>query len=311
MSGNKDLALVSVIINCYNGQKYLAEAIDSVFSQTYKNWEIIFWDNCSTDNSAEIAKSYGEKIKYYYSNTNTTLGEARNKAIQVTNGKYIAFIDCDDIWSNSQKLELQVELLEKNENFVLCFGDMIEIDEKGNYFRDVLTKVKNGYCFPQLLKQFDISIITTMLRKQMLVEMKLSFDQNIKASEEYCLFMQLASVYEIGVINEILVSYRVSMSSLTSKSLEILGYERRYTLNKITVNNPTLARQYSKEFKSAFARADYYDARWFMQIKMRKSAIKLLISNIFIDFRYLLLLFISLLPYTVWDYIHVAKRKRV
>ncbi len=311
MLGNNNLTLVSVIINCYNGQKYLAEAIDSVFSQTYKDWEIIFWDNCSTDDSAEIAKSYGEKLKYYCSNTNTTLGEARNKAIQVTNGKYIAFIDCDDIWSNSRKLEMQVELLEKHTNFFLCFGNMIEVDENGEYFRDVITKLKSGYSFPQLLKQFDISIITSMLRKQILVETKLSFDENIKASEEFCLFMQLASVYEIGVISEILASYRVSMSSLTSKSLEILGHERRYTLNKIITNNSLLAIKFPKEFKLAFARADYYDARWFMQIKMRKLANKVLIKNIFIDFRYLPLLFISFLPYSIWDFIHIAKRKRV
>ena len=57
--------LVSIIINCYNGAKYLSEAIDSVYAQSYKNWEIIFWDNCSTDNSAEIAKRYNHKLYYY------------------------------------------------------------------------------------------------------------------------------------------------------------------------------------------------------------------------------------------------------
>ena len=59
--------LVSIIINCYNGEKYLAEAINSIYAQTYKNWEIIFWDNASIDNSANIAKSYDKKLKYYRS----------------------------------------------------------------------------------------------------------------------------------------------------------------------------------------------------------------------------------------------------
>ena len=311
MSGNKSTPLVSVIINCYNGDKYLNEAIDSVFAQTYTNWEIIFWDNCSTDKSAEIAKSYGDKVKYHLSPNNTTLGEARNKAIQVSSGKYVAFIDCDDIWSNEEKLELQVDLLEKHPEFVLCFGNMYEISENGEFFRDVLTKTKSGYSFPYLLKQFDISIITTMLRKKALRDSGLSFDSNIKASEEYCLFMQLACLYEIGVINKSLASYRVSMSSLTSKSLEILGNERRYTLNKIMASDSSIRLKYSEEIKIALARADYYDARWFMQLKKRKIAVKLLMKNIFLDFRYFILLIAAVLPYRIWDAIHIVKRKRV
>jgi len=84
MIGNNEIdnVLVSIIINCYNGEEYLSEALNSVYSQTYKNWEIIFWDNCSIDKSSIIAKSYGHKLKYYKSEFNTTLGEARNLAIQ-------------------------------------------------------------------------------------------------------------------------------------------------------------------------------------------------------------------------------------
>jgi glycosyltransferase involved in cell wall biosynthesis len=311
MSGNKSAPLVSVIINCYNGDKYLNEAIDSVFTQTYTNWEIIFWDNCSTDKSAEIAKSYGEKVRYFYSYSNTSLGEARNEALKKVKGKYVCFIDCDDIWSNTKKIELQVNLLEENPEFVLCFGNMNEISENGEFFREVITNTKSGYSFPQLLKQFDISIITSMLRNQVLIESGLSFDPNIKASEEYCLFMQLACNHKIGVIDSSLASYRVSMNSLTSKSLEILGKERRYTLNKIIANDSYIVAKYPRELRIALARADYYDARWFMQLKKRNKAIRLLWRNIFLDFRYLILLISAILPYKIWDAIHLAKRKRV
>nr|MCH9813328.1 glycosyltransferase [Campylobacterota bacterium] len=73
--------LVSVVINCYNSDTYLKEAIESVFNQTYQNWEIIFWDNQSTDRSAEIIKSYNDnRIKYFYAPVHTPLGEARNLA---------------------------------------------------------------------------------------------------------------------------------------------------------------------------------------------------------------------------------------
>ena len=74
--------LVSVIINCFNGEMYLREALNSVIAQTYKNWEIIFWDNKSEDKSAEIFKSYVDKrFQYFYANEHTSLYKARNLAI--------------------------------------------------------------------------------------------------------------------------------------------------------------------------------------------------------------------------------------
>ena len=105
---NLKLPLVSVVINCYNGEKYLNEAINSIYSQTYTNWEIIFWDNVSTDNSAAIAKFYDHKLKYYCSDIYTPLSQARFQAVKKANGEYLAFLDCDDIW-NADKLEKQVK----------------------------------------------------------------------------------------------------------------------------------------------------------------------------------------------------------
>ena len=98
---------VSIIINCFNGERYLAEAMDSVFCQTYEDWEIIFWDNASTDNCAEIAKSYGERIRYFKSSSIYPLGKARNLAIENARGDFMAFLDCDDLWF-PQKLEKQM-----------------------------------------------------------------------------------------------------------------------------------------------------------------------------------------------------------
>ena len=98
---------VSIIMNCLNGEQYLKQAMDSVFKQTYDDWEAIFFDNTSTDNSAAIAKSYGERVRYFKSQTTYPLGKARNLAINETKGEFIAFLDCDDIWL-PQKLEKQV-----------------------------------------------------------------------------------------------------------------------------------------------------------------------------------------------------------
>lgn len=309
MSGNKSAPLVSVIINCYNGDKYLNEAIDSVFTQTYTNWEIIFWDNCSIDKSAEIAKSYGEKVKYHLSPNNTTLGEARNKAIQVCNGEYITFIDCDDVWFPN-KLTIQVDLMEKNSEYILCYAGIEEIKINGDHFRDVLPFHNSGELFDDLLLQYDINILTSMIRRNLLKNTGLNFDPLITASEEYCLFMQLASTYQIGVINSILAKYRVHIYSLTNKSFEFLGRERRYTLEKILINNPKLKEFHKSAFKEAFSRSHYYDANYYMLSKNRTKAIKSLFPIFYTDYKYFILFLLTFLPYTTWAWVQKKFRNR-
>ena len=84
--------LVSIIMNCYNGEVYLYESIKSVLSQTYENWELIFWDNQSSDLSKKIFENFQDKrLKYYYAQEHTTLYRARDLAIKKSNGEFIAF----------------------------------------------------------------------------------------------------------------------------------------------------------------------------------------------------------------------------
>ena len=122
--------LVSVIINCFNGEKYLCEALDSVIIQTYKNWEIIFWDNQSTDKSAEIFKSYKDsRLKYYCASSHANiLYEAKNYALQKANGDFIAFLDVDDWWLPN-KLDKQIPLFD-DPDVALVYGNLWRLFEK-------------------------------------------------------------------------------------------------------------------------------------------------------------------------------------
>ena len=105
--------LVSILMNCYNGETYLRESLNSVINQTYKNWELIFWDNQSKDKSAEIFKNYNDhRFKYFYSKDHTTLYKARNLAIEKAKGDFIAFLDTDDLWDEN-KLKLQMYHFDK------------------------------------------------------------------------------------------------------------------------------------------------------------------------------------------------------
>ena len=126
---DKRSPLVSVIMNCRNCEKYLKEAVDSVLSQTYQNWEIIFWDNQSTDSSAVIFKAYNDpRLRYYLAPEYTPLGGARNLAMQKANGEFIAFLDCDDIWL-PLKLEKQIPVFDK-ESVGLVICDTIFFNDK-------------------------------------------------------------------------------------------------------------------------------------------------------------------------------------
>jgi len=125
---------VSVIMNCLNCAKFLREAIDSVYAQNYQDWEIILWDNASTDNSADIAKSYDSKLRYFRGEHTIPLGYARNMALEKANGTYVAFLDCDDLWL-PEKLETQIELLKKNPEVALVFSNSYVIDMSGNIMK--------------------------------------------------------------------------------------------------------------------------------------------------------------------------------
>ena len=122
--------LVSIIMNCLNGSKYLNEAIKSVLDQTYKNWEIIFFDNNSTDQSRSILQKYNEKrIKYFKSKVTHTLYKARNLAIKKSKGDLIAFLDVDDWWTKN-KLKKQVNFFLTNKAVDVIYSNVFLFNEK-------------------------------------------------------------------------------------------------------------------------------------------------------------------------------------
>ena len=123
---------VSILMNCYNGEKFLREAVESVLGQTYRNWELIFWDNQSSDESAVIFNSYADKrFHYYWAPEHTVLGQARNLAVEQARGEWVAFLDCDDVWL-PEKLHKQVAIIrEESVNLGLVYGYSQILVEEG------------------------------------------------------------------------------------------------------------------------------------------------------------------------------------
>ena len=160
--------VVSIIMNCLNCEKDLPFALASVKEQTFTDWEIIFWDNGSTDTSAEIAKKFGSKLRYFKSSETVSLGAARNLAINEAKGEFIAFLDCDDLWKK-EKLAKQLELFRKNPKTGLVCTDTEIFDGKrilGKMFDS--GKPAKGHVFDELMQRQWISMSSAMVRKKAL-----------------------------------------------------------------------------------------------------------------------------------------------
>ena len=186
--------LISIIINCYNGEKYLSETLDSVLSQTYNNWEVIFWDNQSTDSSAKIYKSYKDKrFKYFYANEYTSLYKARNLAIEKSKGDFISFLDADDLWEKN-KLDLQIPYFSKSEVGVVYSN--LWILNQNIKSKKLLTKKKlfTGNVYNKLIVNYNVGIITAIIRKKFYLELKKKFDERFSSIGDFDFFIRISKI---------------------------------------------------------------------------------------------------------------------
>lgn len=298
---------VSIIMNCYNGEKYLKEAIDSIYAQSFNDWEIIFWDNASTDSSASIAKSYCNKLRYFFYPENTTLGQARKLAMEKANAEWVAFLDVDDYWYEN-KLEEQLRGI-SGSDYILCYAGVREVDSEGKYIRDNIPKYESGIQVKQQLNQFNVNMVTALINKKKMDELGLTFNPEMQASEEYNLFIRMSLVGRFFTIPKALGVYRVSDKSLTNEKNYRWSQERFDTLNLIK-DNEYVIQECQSELKEAYSRGTYYLARYYMDINQKNKAIEQLITIRSNGFKYHLLYYVAFSRY-LWNFFHSQKIKRV
>ena len=206
---SKKSPLVSIVMNCYNGDRYLKKSIKSIISQNYKNWELIFWDNQSEDNSKNILKSFKDKrISYFKSKKFLKLYHARNLAIKKTRGKYICFLDVDDYWT-SDKLKRQVEYMNKNQQCMIIYSNYYVINEakKKIYMRYKLGSLQSGYIAQELLNDYKVGFLTTMMKKSLFEKYK--FKQKYDIIGDFEFIIKISLKYKIGCLQKPLAYYRM------------------------------------------------------------------------------------------------------
>jgi glycosyltransferase involved in cell wall biosynthesis len=222
--------LVSIIMNCYNGETYLAEAVKSILFQTYKNFEVIFWDNKSNDESANIYKSFNDKrLKYFLSNEHTSLYEARNLAIKKSKGKLIAFLDADDLWSGD-KLYLQIKKF-KNKKVGLVFSNYYFLNQTtGKKKLAYKKKLPEGIIFNELLKNYFIGINTVVMKKS-IFKNKNIFNKKFNIIGDFDFFIRISqNIYFTG-IHLPLVTYRIHDKNFSNNNYKMYISELKIWLN--------------------------------------------------------------------------------
>ncbi|NCC60184.1 MAG: glycosyltransferase [Verrucomicrobiae bacterium] len=205
--------LVTVILTTYNSERYLAETLDSLIAQTYDNMEIVVVDNLSVDKTEKIVKGYGEAIKFRKADRPCMLAEARNLGISETNGKYIAFLDSDDTWY-PQKIAKQVAFMEAHPEVPLChtYCHVIDAHSVVQYVRHEGNLPGTGTSYHKLLRHNFITISSAMVRRSVLDQIGITFPcdpQRDTTGEDNLFFLLLARKHPVGLVDEVLCTYRI------------------------------------------------------------------------------------------------------
>lgn len=212
--------LVSIITPVYNSGRFIKETIESVQLQTYKEWEMILVDDCSTDNSKKIItdiQKTDSRIKYIELKKNSGAAVARNTAIEAARGRYIAFLDSDDIWSIN-KLEKQINFMTEN-NYGFSFTSYELIDEDGKKTNKIVNvPIKINY--DGLLKNTIIGCLTVIIDRKIIGDFRMP---TIRKGQDTATWLKILKKYDFAYgLNENLAKYRIVKGSISSNKLQAL-----------------------------------------------------------------------------------------
>ena len=214
--------LVSIIMPSYNSEKFISKTIESVINQTYERWEIIIVDDCSPDNSNQIIEKYcknDSRIKLIKLEQNSGPAVARNRAIEEAKGRYIAFLDADDLWL-PEKLEKQLEFMQKN-NMAFTYSGYKLVDEDDNALGVFIPRKELTY--EDILKTNDIGCLTAIYDVQKLGKI---YMPNILKRQDYGLWLKiLKQIGKTKGIVEPLAVYRIRKNSVSSNKLKAAKYQ--------------------------------------------------------------------------------------
>lgn len=252
--------LVSIIMSNYNGEDLIAQTIDSVLNQTYTNFEFIIIDDCSTDNSREIIRSYTDpRIRTYFFKKNEQMCFAFNYGLEQGKGKYYARIDSDDTWC-PDKLEKQVAYMEKHENCGACFTLVNVVDEHGKILSesdtdrvrlfDTQNKTRLEWLHYFFFQGSCLCHPSAVFRRD-IIEKIGNYNYSLRQIQDYELWLRIAKVADIYVLQEKLTNYRWFLDG-SNASAPSIGVNNRSNFEFAYVLSHFFDNMSDKDFISAF-----------------------------------------------------------
>lgn len=222
----KNEPLVSVIMPVYNSEKFVEQAVESVIKQTYRQWELIIINDSSTDNTRKVICNLAQKderIRFYENEVNIGVSKTRNKAVNLARGEWVAFLDSDDMWAE-EKLQHQMELIDKQNNVQLVFSGSAFVNENGK-MADYVLHVPERIGYKDLLKQNLISCSSVLVKKEYVKKYVMPGD---KLHEDYTVWLRILQNEEYAYgIDEPLLIYRMSSNSRSSNKIEAAKMQYR------------------------------------------------------------------------------------
>lgn len=219
------MPLISIIMNVRNGAAYLREALDSVMAQSFQDWELIVWDDRSTDNSAAIVGEYrDDRIRYVLSPEDTPLGPARNSAMRLARGEWLAFLDQDDLWV-PRKLEQQVALAAPDVGII--YGRTVLFHSRRGNLRDYdyaheFISLPEGDIFELLFRDACFIAMSSAMLRRAAVEEVGGIPATIQSVPDYYLYVAIARRYQALAVQQVVCRYRVHPASMThSRNLQL------------------------------------------------------------------------------------------
>ena len=211
--------LVSIIMPSYNTGKFIQETLDSVFAQTYTNWEIIIVDDCSTDNTDEIVGAIqDERIRYFKNEKNSGAAISRNRALCEARGKWIAFLDSDDLW-HPTKLEKQIRFMEEN-GYHFSYTNYVEVDDDGNALGSLWTGPRKISKLAMYSFNY-MGCLTVMYDREHVGLIQIA---DLKKRNDYAMWVKVVEKCPAYLLDETLASYRVrSSGSIMNRSKDPLA----------------------------------------------------------------------------------------
>ena len=207
---------VSVLVPVYMGERFIAEAIESALNQTYRHLEVVLVNDGSPDKSSDVIRRYlSDSRVRYLEQPNGGVAAARNSALRASSGKYVAFLDQDDLWL-PDKLERQVAFLETHPDAALVHARQDYVDDNGRRVESEFINVEpvKGQCFRALFDRNRIAVLTVLARRSVIEEVG-GFNTLASGGDDYELWLRISWNYPIGFLDQIVGHYRVHSNNVS------------------------------------------------------------------------------------------------